>query len=93
MEKSAGLKCLRENSRIWEARGAHRRSRRYAPPDFLWNLVALVHFMRPSLRKGAHAALSGAAWQKIRVRSGRDNNSSWKLYLAFPNHIVIPTGA
>jgi hypothetical protein len=21
----------------------------YAPPDFLWNLVALVHFMRLSL--------------------------------------------
>src|ERR1700678_4648724 len=29
--------------------------------------------MRPSLRKGAHAALSSAAWQEIRVRSGRDD--------------------
>ena len=38
-----------------------------------WSLVALVHFMRPSLRKGAHAALSSAAWQEIRVRSGRDD--------------------
>jgi len=27
------------------------------------------------------------------VRSGRDDNSSWKLYLAFPNKIVIPSGA
>jgi hypothetical protein len=25
--------------------------------------------------------------------AGRDDNSSWKLYLAFPNEIVIPTGA
>jgi hypothetical protein len=38
-------------------------------------LVALVHFMRPSLRKGAHAALSSTAWQEIRVRSGRDDTS------------------
>jgi hypothetical protein len=34
-------------------------------PGFPWNLVALAHF------KGAHAALSSAAWQEIRVRSGR----------------------
>jgi hypothetical protein len=25
------------------------------------------------------------------LRSGRDDNSSWKLYLAFPNKIVIPS--
>jgi hypothetical protein len=31
--------------------------------------------MRLSLRRGAHAALSSAAWQEIRVRSGRDDNS------------------
>ncbi len=37
--------------------------------------MALVNFMRLSLRKGAYAALSGAAWQEIRVRSGRDDNS------------------
>jgi hypothetical protein len=49
------------------------RSLHYAPPDFLWNLAALVQFMRPSLRKGAYAALSSAAWQEIRVRSGRDD--------------------
>jgi hypothetical protein len=40
---------------------AHRRSLHCAPPDFLWNLVALLHFMRPSLRKGAYAALSSPA--------------------------------
>jgi hypothetical protein len=36
-------------------------------------LVASVRFMRRSLRKGAHAALSSAAWQEIRVRFGRDD--------------------
>src|SRR5580698_11348722 len=85
-----GLKSLRENSRIWEGRGAHRRSLHFATPDFLWDLVALLHFMRPSLRKDAHAAASSAAWQEIRVRSGRDDNSFWKRSLAFPNKIVIP---
>jgi hypothetical protein len=35
--------------------------------------VALSHFMHPSLRKGAHAALSNAARQEIRVRFGRDD--------------------
>jgi hypothetical protein len=37
------------------------------PPDFLWNLVASVNFMRLSSRKGAHAVLSSASWQEIRV--------------------------
>jgi len=73
-----GLQCLHFNSRIWEGRGAHRRSLRSATPDFLLTLVALVRFMRPSLRKGAHAALSSAAWQEIRVRSGRDDNFVWE---------------
>jgi hypothetical protein len=40
-----------------------------AAPDFLSNLVALAIFMRLSLLKGAHAVLSSAAWQEIRVRS------------------------
>jgi hypothetical protein len=44
------------------------------------------------LQKGAHADLSSAAWQEIRVRSGRDDNSSWKRYSASPNRIVISTG-
>jgi hypothetical protein len=30
-------------------------------------LVALASFMRLSLRKAAHAAMSSAEWQKIRV--------------------------
>src|SRR6201996_3831312 len=34
-------------------------------PDFLWRLVALIHSMRLSLMKGAHADLSGTAWKKI----------------------------
>ncbi len=37
-----------------------------ASPDFLWNLMALANFMRLSLRKGAYAVLSSAAWQEIR---------------------------
>src|ERR1700677_1049665 len=47
----------------------------FATPDFLSNVVALANFMRFSLRKAAHAAMSSAAWQEIRVRSGRDDNS------------------
>jgi hypothetical protein len=58
------------------------RSLHYATPDFLLNLVALLQSMRPSLRKGAYAALSSAAWQEIRVRSGRDDTSVWNLSLA-----------
>jgi len=41
-----------------------------ASPDFLLNLVALANFMRLSLLKAAHVALSCAAWQEIRLRSG-----------------------
>jgi hypothetical protein len=57
------------------ARGDNSRSLHFATPDFLWSLVASVSFMRLSARKGAHAVLSSAAWQEIRVRSGRDDNS------------------
>jgi hypothetical protein len=35
-------------------------------------LVALAIFMRLSLKKAAHVAMSSAARQEIRVRSGRD---------------------
>jgi hypothetical protein len=68
-EKAQGLKSLREN---WKQNS---RSLHYATPDFLSNLVALANFMRLSLRKAAHGAMSSAAWQEIRVRSGRDDNS------------------
>jgi len=37
-------------------------------PDFLRRLVALIHFMRLSLMKGAHADLSSTAWQEIGVK-------------------------
>jgi hypothetical protein len=37
----------------WNSRSLH-----CAPPDFLLNLKASVHFMRPSLRKGTYAACS-----------------------------------
>ena len=40
---------------------------RLRSPDFLLRFMALMHFMRLSLLKGAHAALSSAAWQEIRV--------------------------
>src|SRR5271154_4940010 len=39
-------------------------------PDFLWRLVALIHSMRLSLIKGAHADLSSTAWQEIGVKPG-----------------------
>jgi hypothetical protein len=37
-------------------------------PDFLRRLVALIHSMRLSIMKGAHADLSSAAWQEIGVK-------------------------
>ena len=52
------------------------RSLHYATPDFLLNLVALAIFMRLSLKKAAHVAVPSVAWQEIRVRSGRDDNSA-----------------
>jgi hypothetical protein len=42
---------------------------RYAPPDFLWNLMALMYFVLLSVTKAAYATLSGETWQEIRVRS------------------------
>jgi hypothetical protein len=39
-------------------------------PYFLRRLVALIHSMRLSLMKGAHADLSSAAWQEIGVKPG-----------------------
>src|ERR1700684_1190444 len=37
-------------------------------PDILWRLVALIHSMRLSLMKGAHADLSSTACQEIGVK-------------------------
>jgi hypothetical protein len=64
-----------------DARRGNSRSLHFATPDFLWDLVASANFMRLSLRKGAYAVLSSAAWQEIRVRSGRDGNSFFHTYI------------
>jgi hypothetical protein len=76
----------------------NRRSLHYATPDFLLSLVALAIVMRLSL-KAAHVTMSSAAWQEIRVRSSRDDNSvaaqisyfSWKRRILSSNRIVIST--
>src|SRR5271154_1865754 len=34
-------------------------------PDFLWSFVGSLNFMRLSLKKGAHAVLSRAAYRKF----------------------------
>jgi hypothetical protein len=39
-------------------------------PDFLLVFVALASYMRLSLMKAAHAAVSSVAWQVIRVMRG-----------------------
>jgi hypothetical protein len=48
----------------------HRQQKLWVPhgPDFLRRLVALIHCMRLSLMKGAHADLSSTAWQEIGVK-------------------------
>ena len=57
-------------------RGQERNSRSLhcATPDFLWILVESANFMRLSLMKAAHVAVSQSRWQEIRVRSGRMTN-------------------
>jgi hypothetical protein len=62
----------------------NRRSLQYATPDFLLSLVALASFMRLSLTKAAYADMSSAAWQEIRVRSGRDDNTVARKLTDFP---------
>jgi hypothetical protein len=39
-------------------------------PDFLWSLVGSLHFMRLSLKKGAHVVLSRAAYTKSGESTG-----------------------
>ena len=69
-----------DNSRIREVRGAHRGSLGFARDD-----------------KGECGAFRGDWYvdegNSRSLRSGRDDNSSWELYLAFPNKIVIPSEA
>jgi hypothetical protein len=75
------------------------RSLHYAPPDFLWTLVALANFMRLSLQKAAHAVVAWSRVQEIRVRFGRDDNFviASKGLNGNPSYslhkIVISTGA
>jgi hypothetical protein len=63
--------CHPERTRgaSWESNGpaSCTNNKRWVPhcPDFLWRLVALIHSMRLSLMKGAHADFSCAAWQEI----------------------------
>ena len=59
-------------------------------PNFLWNLVALADSMRLSLRKGAHVGASSAAWQEIRLRSGRDDKFVWAPELQYPKMTCHP---
>ena len=65
-----------EGFRVYVRTKRNRRSLRCATPDFPLDLVASVNFMRLSLMKAAHVVVSSAARQEIRVRSGRDDNST-----------------
>jgi hypothetical protein len=47
----------------------------------------LASIMRLSLKKDAHAALSNAAWQEIRVRSGRDDKFVAERDSVFPGNV------
>ena len=47
-----------------------RRSLGYAPPDFLWELVALSHFMRLSLTE---RRTRGLVQQSVAGNPGRDD--------------------
>jgi hypothetical protein len=46
---------------VCENRKGNRRSLHSAPPDFLWNSVALEDFMRLSLQKAAYMAVASGA--------------------------------
>jgi hypothetical protein len=64
-------------------------------PDFLRRLVALIHSMRLSLMKGAHADLSNTAWQEIGVvaSSKRDTQTLGPRFRGLPVGPVWGTGA
>src|ERR1700677_3007892 len=55
-------------------------------PDFLRRLVALIHSMRLSLMKGAHADLSNTAWQEIGVVASpkRDTQTLRRRFRGLP---------
>ena len=80
--------CVTKGSHSLLSRGSWRKR-----PSFpkTWALALDFQPSRLTHGRGAHAAVLSAARQEIRVRSGLDDNSSWKRYLAFPNKIVIPS--
>src|ERR1700683_634822 len=55
-------------------------------PDFLRRLVALIHSMRLSLMKGAHADFSNTAWQEIGVVASpkRDTQTLRRRFRGLP---------
>jgi hypothetical protein len=69
-DRAAALNACKQ-SRI-NAQSSCTGNERWVPhgPDFLWRLVALIHSMRLSLMKGAHADLSSTAWQEIGIKPG-----------------------
>ena len=70
---TAAFGASRRKASAWGVEKRNCGSLRFAPPDFLLNLVDSASFMRLSSRKAADAVLSTAAQQEIRVRSGRDD--------------------
>jgi hypothetical protein len=73
-QNNAGSRvCAAPKSDQCAGKRGNRRSLHCAPPHFLLKLVGSASFMRLSSRKAAHAALSTAAQQEIRVRFGRDD--------------------
>ena len=55
-------------------RMAHRRSARFAPPDFLLRLVALANFMRLSLRE---RRTRNRVQRSVAGNPGRDDKKEW----------------
>jgi hypothetical protein len=72
--------CAGYSSLGWYEAPLNRAERNHhLAPDFLSGMVALANFMRLSLRKGAHAALSGAASQEIRGCAERPPMIIWSI--------------
>ncbi len=65
MNKMAGAGFASSLGGPWFGGKAHRRSLRFATPEFLSRLVALAKFMRSSLTKTAHVDLSDVAKQEF----------------------------
>jgi hypothetical protein len=63
-----------------------------ASPDFLLKLVALANFMRLSLLKGAHVALSCAAWQAPHNQPSRRSLRQHLIHYVAVN-VCQPEGA